>query len=58
MILDEESAPVTQLSAQIRGKVLPELGAVDARAVRHARKDARARGLERAGVHVLVLHFL
>ena len=58
MVFHQDPAAVTQRFGQIRGEVRPELGTRGAAGVRHLPPDARPRGLERAGVHVFLFHFL
>ena len=58
MVFHQDAAAVAQLFAQIRAEVLPELRTGGAAGVRHVLPDARPRGLERAGVHVFLFHFL
>ena len=58
MVFQQYPAAVTQLVAQIRGEVRPELGTGGADGVRHRTPHARPRGLERAGVHVFLVSFL
>ncbi len=58
MIFHEDAAAAAQLIRQIRVEVLPELRTGGAAGVRHLLPDARPRGLERAGVHVFLFHFL
>ena len=58
MVFHQDAAADAQLVGQIRAEVLPELRTGGAAGVRHLLPDARPRGLERAGVHVFIFHFL
>ncbi len=58
MIFHEDATAAAQLISQIRVEILPELRTRGAAGVRHLLPDAHPRGLERAGVHVFLFHFL
>jgi hypothetical protein len=58
MVFHQNAAAVPQLVAQICAEVLPELRTVGVAGGRHLLPHARARGLERARVHVFHFHLL
>jgi hypothetical protein len=58
MVFHQEAAARTQLVAQIRAEVLPELRTRGAAGVRHRPPGPRPRRLERASVHVFLSHLL
>ena len=58
MVFHQDAAAAAQLLAQVGTEILPELRTRGAVGVRHLLPDARSRGLERAGVHVFLFHFL
>ncbi len=58
MIVHQDVAAGAQLFGQVGAKILPELRTRGAVGARHLLPDARPRGLERAGVHVFLSHFL
>jgi hypothetical protein len=54
VVFQQDAAAAAQLVAQIRAEVLPELRTGGA-GVHDLLRDARPRGLERAGVYVFLL---
>ncbi len=58
MVFYQDAAAAAQLVTQVGAEILPELGTRGAVRARHLLPDARTRGLERAGVHVFLFHFL